>query len=248
MQNSTASEDVLWPPRIDIASVGISALSSFIAGSVGGIFALLCTFGFLSTIQTSSPAILPYVLSLVALVAILLTMYTQAYFSWLIFPEKYTRRAQETAQIFGFNLLMYILFTPLYVYVGGERSDLLMMAFCIHVLTSTLGSVLIMEIIAQYRYSLLALYSSFIGFFFASFATFMLFSGTEISKKILFSLSSILILSIFAQTVFRTLFEFLYYKLYTTTGMDVLGNIFSEIQSDEMSKVDRTEKELTQFH
>jgi hypothetical protein len=140
-----------------------------------------------------------------------------------------------------------VLFTPLYVYVGGERSDVLMMAFCIHVLTATLGSVLIMEIIAQYRYSLLVLYSSFIGFFFASFFTFMLFSGTEISKKILFSLSSILILSIFTQTLFRTLFEYLYYKLYATTGMDVLGNVFSEIQSEEMAKVKQTEKELTQF-
>lgn len=143
---------------------------------------------------------------------------------------------------------MYILFTPLYVYIGGDRNDLLMMVFCVHALTATLGSVLIMEIIAQYRYSLLALYSSFIGFFFASFSTFVLFSGTEISKKILFSLSSILILSIFTQTVFRTLFEFLYYKLYTLTGMDLLGNAFAEIQSDEMAKVDQAEKALTQFH
>ena len=135
----------------------------------------------------------------------------------------------------------------MYVYVGGETSDVLMMAFCIHVLTATLGSVLIMEIMAQYRYSLLALYSSFIGFFFATFTTFLLFSGTEISKKILFSLSSILILSIFTQTVFRTLFEYLYYKLYATTGMDVLGNIFAEIQSDEISKLQQKEKELTQF-
>ncbi len=66
-------------------------MSSFVAGSIGGIFSLLCTFFFLTAVETSSPTILPYVLSLVALVAILLTIYTQTYFNGLVFPNKYVR-------------------------------------------------------------------------------------------------------------------------------------------------------------
>jgi hypothetical protein len=116
---------------------------------------------------------------------------------------------------------MYILFTPLYVYAGGDQAELLMMVFSMHALIATLGSILIVEIIALYRYSLLALYSSFIGFFFATCSSFMFFTGTDISKKILYSLACSLVISIFAQTVFRTLFEFLYYKLYVATGMDL---------------------------
>lgn len=247
MQNNTNQEALLGPPRIDIASVGISALASFVAGAVGGIFVLICTFLFLGTAQESASAIFPYVLALVGLIAILLTVYVQAYFGGLIFPEKYVRRSQETAQIFGFNLLMFILFTPLYVYVGGARVDLLMMVFCVHALTTTLGSVLIGEIIAQYRYSLLALYSSFIGFFSAAFISFILFASTTISTQILFSLSSVLVVSIFAQTLFRTVFEYLYYKIYSLTGLDLLGNAFSEIQADELARVHEAEKALTQF-
>lgn len=186
-------------------------------------------------------------LSLVALIAILLTVYLQAFFGGLIFPDKYVRRSQETAQTFGFNLLMYLLFTPLYVFVGGVDIDRLMLVFCMHALITTLGSILIVEIIAQYRYSLLALYASFIGFFCAVFITFVLFSSTDISKTILYSLSSVLVVSMFAQTLFRTLFEFIYYKLYTLTGLDVLGNVFAEIQSEETARVDQAEKILTQF-
>lgn len=247
MQNNTNQEDFLGPPRIDMASVGISALASFVAGAVGGMFVLICTFLFLGATQESASAIFPYVLSLVGLIAILITVYVQAYFGGLIFPSKYVRRSQETAQIFGFNLLMYLLFTPLYVYVGGARVDLLMMVFCFHTLITTLGSVLIGEVIAQYRYSLLALYASFIGFFFAAFITFILFAGTTISTQILFSLSSVLVISIFAQTLFRTLFEFIYYKIYSLTGLDLLGNAFSEIQADELARVQEAEKVLTQF-
>lgn len=143
---------------------------------------------------------------------------------------------------------MYFLYTPLYVFVGGQRTDLLMMVFSVHALVATLGSVLIVEIIAQYRYSLLALYASFIGFFFASFSSFAFFTGTDVSKTILYSLSCSLVISVFAQTVFRTLFEFLYYKLYAATGMDLLGNAFAEIRDDELSKVKAAEKSLTQFH
>ena len=122
-----------------------------------------------------------------------------------------------------------------------------MSIFCIHALTATLGSVLIVELIAQYRYSILALYASFIGFFFATFISVMLFSGTDISKKILFSLSGILVISVFAQTLFRTLFEFLYYKLYTLTGLDPFGNAFAEIEAEETKAIRQAEKELTQF-
>ncbi len=248
MVNNTNQEDLLGPPRIDFMSVGIAALSSFVSGAIGGIFALFCTFLFLKTIQTSSPTILPYTLSLVALVAILLTVYVQSYFNGLIFPNKYVRSSQQTAQTFGFNLLLYVLYTPLYVYVGGGTADLIMMVFCAHALTAILGSVLIVEIIAQYRYSLLAVYASFIGFFFATFLSFVFFQGTDISGMILYSLSCSLVISIFTQTVFRTLFEFLYYKLYAVTGMDLLGNAFAEIEADETSRVGEAEKALTQFN
>ena len=143
MQNNLSREDLLGPPRTDIVSVGISALSSFVAGAIGGIFMLVCTFLFLTGAQESAPAIFPYVLALVALIGILLTLYLQFYFGRLIFPGKYTRGAQETAQTFGFNLIMFVLFTPLYVYAGGSNTELLMSVFCIHALTTTLGSVLI---------------------------------------------------------------------------------------------------------
>lgn len=75
----------------------------------------------------------------------------------------------------------------------------------------------------------------------------MLFSGTDISKKILFSLSSILVVSVFAQTLFRTFFEFLYYKFYSLTGMDLFGTAFAEIQAEETALIEQAEKSLTRF-
>lgn len=87
---------------------------------------LVCVFLFLETAQKATPAIFPYMLALVALVGILITLFIQFYFARLIFPEKYTRQSQETIQTFGFNLILFILFTPMYVFAGGDRTALLM--------------------------------------------------------------------------------------------------------------------------
>ncbi len=245
--NQPRAEDLLGPPRVDIVSVGIAGLASFGAGALGGMFILVCIFLFLSGAQDAAPAIFPYMLSLVALVAILISLFLQFYFSRLIFPDKYSNSGPQSMQTFGFCLLMYILFTPLYVYVGGAKTEMLMIVFAMHVLIASLGSTILVEVVSQYRYSLLAIYSSFVGSFVAGSLVVIFFMGSSTSQKILFSLSAIIAITLVVQTLCKTLFEFIYFKLYQITGQDVLGDVFSQMQRDELEEVEAATKTLTTF-
>ena len=243
----TTPEELLGPPRIDSVSMGISAGASFVSGALGGICILGCTFIFLSTTQSAAPAIFPYMLSLVAFITLVITQLLQWYFARMIFPAKYRSSASQSLHIFGFSLVAYLLFTPVYVFVGGGNTELLMAVFVTHVLTSALGSHIITEVVSQYRYSLLSIYSSFVGFFAAASLALMYFSGSSTSQKILFSLAAVLAITLFIQNLCKTLFEFCYFKLYELTGQDILGSALTEVATEEMQSVHQAEKTLTQF-
>lgn len=117
-----------------------------------------------------------------------------------------------------------------------------------HVLTSVLGTTLIVEILSNYRYVLLSIYAAFFGFFSGAFTSVYFFlSGSSNSVKILSALSITLILAFFLTTLFRSLFELAYYKLANITGQDVLGSLFAEIEREEKLREKEAEKILTTF-
>ncbi len=241
-------EDYLGPPKSDIVSVGIISVASIVAGFIGGLFLLICTFFFLTGIKWAAPAVFPYVLALVAFVAILCSSYLNFYFSRLIFPEKYASTVTVSAQVFTFSLLMYLIFTPLYVFAWWRGELSLMGVYVVHVLTAVLWTTLIVEILSNYRYVLLSIYAAFFGFFGGVFSSLLFFlSDSSNSVKILSALSITLILAFFFTTLFRSFFEFIYYKLYTLSGQDVLWSLFSEIEKEEREREKFAEKNLTTF-
>ncbi len=246
LENSS-HEDVLGPPRSDLVSVGLSSLASIVAGFVGGVFILICTLFFLGGVQEAAPAMFPYILSIVSFVAILIASALAFYLQTLIFPQKYRGGASQATQTFLFSLLLYLVFTPLYVYVGSSRADMLMAVFVMHVLINILGTNLIVEILSNYRYSLLSVYASFLGFFVATFASTVFFLSSNVSEKILYALSLVLVLAFFLTTTFRTLFELGYYYLYSISGQDILGNVFKQIEEEEKYREVQAEKTLTTF-
>ncbi|MFZ4461978.1 MAG: hypothetical protein ACOYN2_05775 [Patescibacteria group bacterium] len=244
---NSSPEDALGPPRSDIVSVGLSSLASVVAGFVGGVFMLVCSLFFLAGVQDAAPAMFPYILSIVAFVAILISSALAFYLQTLIFPQKYRGGVSQATQTFLFSLLLYLVFTPLYVAVGSSRTDFLMMVFVMHVLINILGTTLIVEILSNYRYSLLSVYASFLGFFVAVFASVVFFLHATVSDKILYPLSLVLVLAFFLTTTFRTLFELGYYYLYTISGQDILGNVFKQIEDEERYNEKLAEKTLTTF-
>lgn len=145
------------------------------------------------------------------------------------------------------SIFFFILVTPLYVYINWIKPDLLIFAFLFHVLINILATSLLSEILSSYRYVLLSIYGSFIGFFITSLLSVVFFMNFSPSRNALYSLIGVIIVINFVITLFRLLFEFVYYRIYITTGTDHLGDIFAQIEQEEKTLVAKAEKELATF-
>ena len=56
-----------------------------------------------------------------------------------------------------------------------------------------------------------------------------------------------MMIAFFFTTVFRLLFELVYYKIFISTGSDTLGNIFARVEAEEREREKIAEKALTKF-
>lgn len=242
------SEELLGPPKVDMVSVGLSTLGSLVSGFVGGIVILVATVLFLRAAKIASPGIFPYVLSLVGFFAIILSSYLSLFMNGLVFPGKYKEGMATFGQTFAFSILLFILIVPLYVYMGGAgHQDRIVYVFVIHVLLNSLGVALISEILSNYRYSVLAVYSAFSGFFVATAASVVFFQTFSESDSMIYSLVGVIIVVNVLVTAFRLLTEWAYYRFYLLTGVDPLGDVYARIEREELESVRRAEKDLVRF-
>lgn len=248
MNNTTTNrtnEEIFWPAKIDILSVWLSGLSSIIAGFVGGLFIFLFTYLFLGGVQTSS--IFPYILALVGFFAIYITISLTFVLIRLLSPDKYKQGTTVLVQMSIISIFLLILVLPIYIYVNAIKPDFIIFIFTLHILLNILASSLLSEILSSYRYILLGIYGSFIGFFVASFISVIFFLSFSPSKTALYSLMGVIIVINFIITVSRSLFEFVYYRIYMSTGTDYLGDIFSRIENEENELIEKAQKELERF-
>ena len=146
------------------------------------------------------------------------------------------------------SIFFFILVTPLYIYINFVKPDFLIFAFLFHILINILATSLLSEILSSYRYVLLSIYGSFLGFFAASILSVVFFMNFSPSRSALYSLIGVIIVVNFVITLFRLLFEFGYYKIYASTGTDHLGDIFAQIENEEKEAMSRAEKELGTFN
>lgn len=245
--NPESAEDLLGPPKTDIVSVGLSTLGSLVSGFVGGVVILISTILFLKAAKIASPGIFPYVLSLVAFLAIVLSSYLSLYMNALVFPGKYKEGLATFGQTFAFSILLFVLVVPLYVYMGASNIDRIVFVFVIHVLLNSLGVALISEILTNYRYAVLAVYSAFTGFFVATAASVVFFQNFNETDTMIYSLVGVIVVANVLMTLFRLLAELTYYKFFRLTGLDPLGDIYARIEREDLESVRRAEKELVRF-
>lgn len=239
------NEDILWPAKIDLVSIGLSCLGSIAAGFIGGLFTLFVTYIFLGALQ--SAMIFPYILSLVGFFAVIITTSMTFVLNRLLFAEKYKQWSVVLGQMSIISIFFFILLTPLYVYINWVKPDFLIFAFLFHVLINILATSLISEILSNYRYILLSVYGSFIGFVITSLLSVIFFMNFSPSRSALYSLMGVIIVINLIITLFRLLFEFIYYKIYASTGTDFLWDIFAQVENEEKEAVARAEKELATF-
>lgn len=245
--DAATAEDLLGPPKVDLVSVGMATLGALVSGFVGGVLILISTVLFLKAARIGSPGIFPYVLAIVGFVSMLVSGYLSLFMNGLVFPGKYKEGMATFGQTFAFSILLFILIVPMYVFFGSVNVEKLSQVFIVHVLVNAFGFVLVSEILSNYRYAVLAVYSGFAGFLATGALSLVAVTVFEETSTTLYSLVGVIVVANVLMTFFRLLTELCYYQFYRLTGIDPIGDIYARIERDDAEAVRRAEKELVRF-
>ena len=233
-----------WPKKISLSDIGLNSLWWMISWFIGSIIILIIVFATSSFISIpgqfeqsqlswATNWIFPFVLSLITFIATLITLIITSIFLNMTSPERYKKNTATYAQLGFFGILTYILITPVYIYTGLMSFDNIMIIFMIHCTTLAFWSSLILELLNNYRYILTWFYWSFIGLFFTTIFTILLFWAFESGYAKLLSMLIMLPLINTSLIFFKGLFEFLYYHYNRITNLDGLWDIFYQIEQEE---------------
>lgn len=241
-------EEVFGPPRSDLLSVAMASLGALIAWLVGWLLIFLAAYVLLWGKNFAIGAS-PIILSMITFFCLSIGLLVEYFILSLIFPRRYTRTRSSLEQIMLFMIFLFIVFTPTYIFMNDATSgnNTILILFTFHVLIATLGAGIITSIVSDYRYSLLGVYGNFVWFLAAGALSLFFYIRFSSSMTALYSLIGLMMIAFFFTTVFRLLFELAYYKVFTTTGSDTLGNIFARVEAEEREREKIAETELTKF-
>ncbi len=245
-----------WPKKITIQEVMINSLWSLIAWIIWSVIILIITFvisnyinipdAFKSNIVvTDTTSIFPLVLSIITLLWTTITMYLIYVLLNVTSWERYKRNIIISWQIAFFAFITYLFIAPIYVYSWLIKYDFIMYVFLAHVLISTFGTNIIIEVINNYRRILIWIYWSFVWLFVSIFITIIIFSNFSTWYAKLISLVILLPIISFTTTFFKQIFEFAYYNYYTYTNQDQLWNVFYQIEIEEREEMNVEEEKNT---
>jgi len=159
-------------------------LLRLLSGVVGGVAGTLATFVvyfiLLSVLPKGDEAtsISVFTIIIMAFVGTLIANTITAVMLTFMDAQKYSRKKTTITQVFIFNLVLFFLTIPLYML--AVALDITNGVVALHFLLSAFVSMLIMEILAGYEYSLLGIYSAAFGIFLSiSLAFIVLASGAS---------------------------------------------------------------------
>jgi hypothetical protein len=244
-------EEILAPPKYDAVGVAMVFITSLIVGIVAGIIVIVLAYLAIGNFSLESGAS-PILLAFITFIA--LTIGNILYYMILskIFPNIYSHGRTAISQITTMSILLYILFIPIYLIVAGisTQTATILMAFSSHVAVNSFALTILIGLISQYRYTLLAFYAGLITLIFTSSIIVLVESqiSSSSSTKALFSLLGLTILTFTLSGTLSSLISWIYYRSYQMSGYDPIGSIFSRIEEEEHELEKKAVQELTTFH
>lgn len=157
--------------------------------------------------------------------------------------ERYKRLATSLYQIFIANVVTLIVMAPIYVVVAGLNVSMIASVAALQVIVSAFTSALILEIIADYRYALLAIYSTAFSVMVSAGVYFLFYSIS--SGQPIFLLFLALPVMWISIGLFGGLIQLLYGFIYKLYGVDFLSSV-TVYGADErwVSEEEETQVEL----
>jgi len=204
-----------------------------VAGFTGGLFGtlmLLIIFVLSSNIMTSvfeAEEVATQVINPIFLAVFLIMIFTGLVIANLFsvmlvsFADKYKyhRRSSILHQVCIFNVVLFFITLPFYIFSLVLGLGMLSIVALLHSFLSLAGSNLMLENIANPRYSLLAVYGTGLGILFGTMINIMVFKITGTINVLLFAF---LPLTWLCMTVSQGLMEALYVSFYKFYGIDFL--------------------------
>lgn len=238
------NENIYWPRKVNFWDIMISSAWTFISGLIWSILIIIIVFflsnmlnleeNFSSKIITSwRTPLFPFILSFITFIVSSIVCVINYNFLALTDPDKYKKTMVSFWNILFFSILVYVFLAPGYMYVWTIDYNYLVYVFIIHILILSFWQTLILEILNNYRYVLLGLYSSFIGFFVTSLISIFIFSLFNEWFAKLISLLILLPLINGLTILFKWIFEMVYYAYFKFSWNDNLWDVFKQIQAEE---------------
>lgn len=236
----------LEPNKISLQELGINTLGAFVSGIAGGVTIIVMLFvlwNFITIPQamenygfSSGGVLFPIILSIVTLIWSSVSVFLGTKILAAISGQRYKNNRVTYTQLGVFMIFLYIIFTPVYIWVSITAYESLMLVFLIHVLVLMMAVSIILEAMNNYRYIIVWIYGSFLGLVISGLITLAIFTqlDTGLTKLIIL----ILLLPIIQSTTIacKQIFEYLYRRYYVYSGSDILGDIFDRIKDEEAEK------------
>lgn len=220
--------NILGPPPVTFVVFLLRTLSS-LAGGVLGALVILGFFIFSSSVlqpvfqselelQEIHPLFIFMFMAMIFLSTLGASLVSNL-FTILSDKTKYRKLASALYQIFIINILIFVFMLPLYLIIA--RLDLLTLPYIagLHLIFSAQASVLVLEIVSNYKYSILGVYGVIFGSLIGLILIFMISRIPSLIVVLLLALP-VLWLSIGLTT---NIINALYGSLYGLYGVDFLS-------------------------
>ncbi len=166
LQNENNFEEYS-PLHVPFSTFLLKILAGGLGGTIGSlililIFVLGSTFLTPLTVNYDGSAISPiFIFILIVMVFLSSTIgnIVSTFLLSLTERQKYKRTASAIYQIFLLSLIIFLLMTPVYFITSSIDFSIVAYAVALHIIVSAQVSALILEIVSNYRYSVLGVYS-----------------------------------------------------------------------------------------
>ncbi len=242
---TSETNKIIAPPQIGLSTVFFRTLVGILGGVIGSAVIFLVIIltqsliaGIFDTDQSFNPVFIFIVLVMAFLSLQISAITSTSLFSYLQ-NAKYTRLTSTLVQIFLINLLMFLVMVPPYVVVSQINSEAIMYVAAVHVIFSLIASTLVMEIMTQYRYAILSVYTTIASVMIAIII--ISFVQMSLSQILIVPLMLMLPIGWGCVGLFVGLGEMAYSWVYETYGVDYFsldtnyGEEYSEkIEQEEL--------------
>lgn len=183
----------IGPGRISFATFLLKILAGA-AGGVGGSLILVLIFILASSVFevptsaedqiTSTSPIFAFILMMMIFLSTTIGNIVSTWLIALTERDKYTRISSAIYQVFVLSLIIFVFTAPIYLITAATNPTITAYVVALHIILSAQVSALILEIVSNYRYSLVGVYGVTFSVLTASGILFIL-SGVITSPQIL---------------------------------------------------------------